>query len=117
MGAGIVLIAVVALAILCGAAALPRGLLMVAFVTLIATAAVVIVFEVAPSLGQVERGGPGGLEQCGTQCRVVRDNGRVTRGESRHVNPAEARDRGLGIPVVTPRETPSGHTAEIHEPL
>jgi hypothetical protein len=39
MGAGIVLIAVVVLAILCGAAALPRGLLMVAFVTLIATAA------------------------------------------------------------------------------
>jgi hypothetical protein len=37
------------LAILCGAAALPRGLLMVAFVTLIATAAVVIVFEVAPT--------------------------------------------------------------------
>ena len=49
MGAGIVLIAVVVLAILCGAAALPRGLLMVAFVTLIATAAVVIVFEVAPT--------------------------------------------------------------------
>jgi hypothetical protein len=49
MGAGIVLIAVVMLAILCGAAALPRGLLMVAFVTLIATAAVVIVFEVAPT--------------------------------------------------------------------
>jgi hypothetical protein len=49
MGAGIVLIAVAVLAILCGAAALPRGLLMVAFVTLIATAAVVIVFEVAPT--------------------------------------------------------------------
>ena len=49
MGAGIVLIAVVALAILCGAAALPRGLLMVAFVTLIAAAALVIVFEVVPT--------------------------------------------------------------------
>ena len=49
MGAGIVLIAVVALAILCGAAALPRGLLMAAFVTLIATAALVILFEVAPT--------------------------------------------------------------------
>jgi hypothetical protein len=49
MGAGIILIAVVALAILCGAAALPRGVLMVAFITLIATAAVVIVFEVAPT--------------------------------------------------------------------
>ena len=49
MGAGIVLIAVVALAILGGAAALPRGLLMAAFVTLIATAALVILFEVAPT--------------------------------------------------------------------
>ncbi|HEU0017399.1 MAG TPA: hypothetical protein VFQ31_03430 [Methyloceanibacter sp.] len=49
MGAGIVLIAVVALAILCAAAALPRGLLMAVFVTLIATAAVVIMFEVAPT--------------------------------------------------------------------
>ena len=49
MGAGFILIAVVALAILCAAAALPRGLLMVAFVTLIATAALVIVFEVAPT--------------------------------------------------------------------
>ena len=42
-------IAVVALAIICGAAALPRGLLMAAFVTLIATAALVILFEVAPT--------------------------------------------------------------------
>jgi hypothetical protein len=49
MGAGIIAIAVVALAILCGAAALPRGLLMAAFVTLIATAALVVLFEVAPS--------------------------------------------------------------------
>jgi hypothetical protein len=49
MGAGIVLIAVVALAILCAAAALPRGLVMVIFVTLIATAALVIMFEVAPT--------------------------------------------------------------------
>jgi hypothetical protein len=49
MGAGIVLISVVALAILCAAAALPRGLLMAVFVTLIATAALVIMFEVAPT--------------------------------------------------------------------
>jgi hypothetical protein len=49
MGAGIVLISVVALAILCAAAALPRGLLMAAFLTLIATAALVILFEVAPT--------------------------------------------------------------------
>jgi hypothetical protein len=49
MGAGIVLIAVVALAILCAAAALPRGLVMAIFVTLIATAALVIMFEVAPT--------------------------------------------------------------------
>jgi hypothetical protein len=49
MGAGIIVIAVVALAIICGAAALPRGLLMAAFVTLIATAALVVLFEVAPS--------------------------------------------------------------------
>ena len=49
MGAGIVLISVVALAILCAAAALPRGLLMAAFLTLIATAALVIMFEVAPT--------------------------------------------------------------------
>jgi hypothetical protein len=49
MGASIVLVAVVALAVLCAAAALPRGLLMVAFVTLIATAALVILFEVSPT--------------------------------------------------------------------
>jgi hypothetical protein len=49
MGAGIIVIAVEALAIICGAAALPRGLLMAAFVTLIATAALVILFEVAPT--------------------------------------------------------------------
>ena len=49
MGAGIIIIAMVALAIICGAAALPRGLLMAAFVTLIATAALVILFEVAPT--------------------------------------------------------------------
>jgi hypothetical protein len=49
MGAGIVLISVVALAILCAAAALPRGLVMAIFVTLIATAALVIMFEVAPT--------------------------------------------------------------------
>jgi hypothetical protein len=49
MGAGIVLIAVVALAILCAAAALPRGLVMAIFVTLIATAALVIMFEVSPT--------------------------------------------------------------------
>ncbi|HEY6655328.1 MAG TPA: hypothetical protein VI038_00665 [Methyloceanibacter sp.] len=49
MGAGIIVIAVVALAIICGAAALPRGLLMAAFVTLIATAALVILFEVVPT--------------------------------------------------------------------
>jgi hypothetical protein len=49
MGAGIIVIAVVALAIICGAAALPRGLLMAAFVTLIATAGLVILFEVAPT--------------------------------------------------------------------
>ena len=49
MGAGIVLISVVALAILCAAAALPRGLVMAIFVTLIATAVLVIMFEVAPT--------------------------------------------------------------------
>ena len=49
MGAGIVLISVVALAIFCAAAALPRGLVMAIFVTLIATAALVIMFEVAPT--------------------------------------------------------------------
>jgi hypothetical protein len=49
MGAGIVLISVVALAVLCAAAALPRGLLLAAFVTLIATTALVILFEVAPT--------------------------------------------------------------------
>ena len=49
MGAGIVLISVVALAILCAAAALPRGLVMAIFVTLIATAALIIMFEVAPT--------------------------------------------------------------------
>jgi hypothetical protein len=47
MGAGIVLISVVALAILC--AAVPRGLVMAIFVTLIATAVLVIMFEVAPT--------------------------------------------------------------------
>ena len=49
MEAGIVFISVVALAILCAAAALPRGLVMAIFVTLIATAALVIMFEVAPT--------------------------------------------------------------------
>ena len=49
MEAGIVFISVVALAILCAAAALPRGLVMAIFVTLIATAALVIIFEVAPT--------------------------------------------------------------------
>jgi hypothetical protein len=49
MEAGVVLVSVVALAILCAAAALPRGLLVAAFVTLIATAALVIIFEVAPT--------------------------------------------------------------------
>ena len=49
MEAGIVLISVLALAILCAAAALPRGLLMAIFVTLVATAVLVIMFEVAPT--------------------------------------------------------------------
>ncbi len=49
MEAGFVLISVVALAIICAAAALPRGLLMAIFVTLVATAALVIMFEVAPT--------------------------------------------------------------------
>jgi hypothetical protein len=49
MGAGFVVISVVALAILCGAAALPRGLLITAFITLIATATIVILFQVAPT--------------------------------------------------------------------
>ena len=47
--ADIVLIFTVALAMLCGAAALPRGLLTVAVFTLIATVAVVVLLEVAPT--------------------------------------------------------------------
>ena len=49
MVAGVVLVSVVVVAILCVAAALPRGLLMAAFAMLIATAALVIMFEVAPT--------------------------------------------------------------------
>jgi hypothetical protein len=49
MVAGIVLVSVAVVAILCIAAALPRGLLMAAFAMLIATAALVILFEVAPT--------------------------------------------------------------------
>jgi len=49
MGAGVVLISVAALAIFFAAAALPRGLVMAIFVMLMATAALVIMFEVAPT--------------------------------------------------------------------
>jgi hypothetical protein len=51
MVAGVVLVSVAVVAILCVAAALPRGLLMAAFAMLIATAALVIMFEVAPTGG------------------------------------------------------------------
>ena len=44
-----VLVFVLVLALLCGAAALPRSLLTVAFLTVVATVAVVVLFEVAPT--------------------------------------------------------------------
>lgn len=47
--AHILLIFVGTLALLCTAAALPRGLLTIAFFALVATAAVVVLLEVAPT--------------------------------------------------------------------
>ena len=49
---GIVLISAATLALFFGAAALPRSLLMVAFLTVAATVAVVVFLEIAPTRSQ-----------------------------------------------------------------